>query len=108
SERAIAIVCGNLLRNACLYTEHGEVSVTVGEDYLLISDSGQGMTSQGVDDAFNADYNPANAQGNGIGLSLVKRITDRFGWTIAVKSERSKGTQIKLFFPATEILGIQA
>lgn len=108
SERAIAIVCGNLLRNACLYTEHGEVSVTVAEDYILISDSGQGMTSQGVDDAFNADYNPANAQGNGIGLSLVKRITDRFGWTIAVKSERSKGTQIKLFFPATEILGIQA
>ena len=66
------------------------------------------MTSQGVDDAFNADYNPANAQGNGIGLSLVKRITDRFGWTIAVESERSKGTRIKLFFPATEILGIQA
>jgi signal transduction histidine kinase len=104
SERAVAIVCGNLFRNACLYTEQGEVSVTVGIDYVLISDSGEGMTSQDVDDAFNADYNPVNAQGNGIGLSLVKRITDRFGWTIVVESERSKGTRIKLIFPEKRIL----
>ena len=104
SERAVAIVCGNLFRNACLYTEQGEVSVTVGIDYVLISDSGEGLTSQDVDDAFNADYNPVNAQGNGIGLSLVKRITDRFGWTIVVESERSKGTRIKLIFPEKRIL----
>jgi signal transduction histidine kinase len=65
------------------------------------------MTSQDVDDAFNAAYNPANAQGNGIGLSLVKRITDRFGWTIVVESERSKGTQIKLFFSDKEIIDVQ-
>jgi signal transduction histidine kinase len=61
------------------------------------------MRSQDVDDIFNADYNPQNAQGNGIGLSLVKRITDRFGWRISVESERARGTQIKVYLPARSI-----
>ncbi len=100
SPRAVAIVFGNLLRNACLYTAQGEVNVVVNEGSVLISDSGEGMTSQSVHDVFNTGYNPQNAQGNGIGLSLVKRITDRFGWHISVESEPHKGTQVKVYLPA--------
>lgn len=106
SARAVAIVFGNLLRNACLYTTQGEVNVVVKEDSVLISDSGEGMTSQSVRDVFNSDYNPQNARGNGIGLSLVRRITDRFGWRISVESEPHKGTQIKVYLPAKHAPGV--
>ena len=92
--KVVAIVFGNLLRNACLYTEKGEVIVTIAENSVLISDSGVGMTAKNMNDAFSSSYNPHNARGNGIGLSLVKRITDRFGWRISVDSQPHQGTEI--------------
>lgn len=92
--KVVAIVFGNLLRNACLYTEKGEVIVTIAENSVLISDSGVGMTAKNMNDAFSSSYNPQSARGNGIGLSLVKRITDRFGWRISVDSQPHQGTEI--------------
>jgi len=92
--KVVAIVFGNLLRNACLYTEKGEVVVTIAEYSVVISDSGVGMTTKKMNDAFSSSYSPQNARGNGIGLSLVKRITDRFGWSISVDSRPHIGTDI--------------
>ena len=92
--KVVAIVFGNLLRNACLYTEKGEVIVTIAKNSVAISDSGVGMTAKNMDDAFSSSYNPQHARGNGIGLSLVKRITDRFGWHISVDSQPHQGTDI--------------
>jgi signal transduction histidine kinase len=52
------------------------------------------MTTKKMNDAFSSSYSPHNARGNGIGLSLVKRITDRFGWRISVDSQPHIGTDI--------------
>ncbi len=98
--KAVAIVFGNLLRNACLYTEKGEVIVTIAENSVAISDSGVGMTTKNMNDAFSSSYTPHNARGNGIGLSLVKRITDRFGWRISVDSLPHQGTDILVALPS--------
>jgi signal transduction histidine kinase len=92
--KVVAIVFGNLLRNACVYTEKGEVLVTISSNSVSISDSGVGMSAKHMNEAFSSSYNPQNARGNGIGLSLVKRITDRFGWHISVDSKPHQGTTI--------------
>jgi signal transduction histidine kinase len=92
--KVVSIVFGNLLRNACVYTDQGEVIVTITSDSVAISDSGVGMTAKNMNEAFSSGYNPQNARGNGIGLSLVKRITDRFGWRISVDSQPHQGTNI--------------
>jgi signal transduction histidine kinase len=41
-----------------------------------------------------------------IGLSLVKRITDRFDWQISIESELSRGTRVTLTIPAAEVIAL--
>jgi hypothetical protein len=43
-----------------------------------------------------------SAQGTGLGLSLVKKLTDLMGGTITVKSELGRGTEISISFVASE------
>jgi len=38
--------------------------------------------------------------GNGLGLNLVKRICDRFGWRIDIASELGKGTRVTIHLSA--------
>jgi signal transduction histidine kinase len=44
-----------------------------------------------------------NASGYDIGLTIVKRLCDRFHWQIEVSSEAGKGTQCRLIFPDSEV-----
>ena len=40
-----------------------------------------------------------------MGLSLVKRICDRFGWSVDVASERGRGTTVCIDFLAASNAG---
>lgn len=107
SPRVVAIVFGNLLRNACIYTERGEVQVTLGNAEVIITDSGVGMSKQHLGDVLSPAFNPDNASGNGIGLSLVRRITERFGWDIDIQSEPARGTRVRVVLPQVEVAAVE-
>lgn len=105
SDKVVSVVLGNLIRNAINYTEHGRVHIEVSEKNVIIDDSGQGMSPQQVDSMFKPFQRGENlnASGYGIGLTIVKRLCDRFNWQIEVSSETGKGTQCRLSFPESEV-----
>lgn len=96
------ILFGNLLRNAFSYTDSGHVRITLESDRFTIEDTGQGIAPEGLARIFQRHYRGPDSTGAGIGLSLVKRICEREGWPIAVRSLPRQGTRIELLFPDTE------
>lgn len=104
--RILSIVLGNLLRNACSYTDHGRVAVSVAGTSIVIEDEGIGIEKAQLEQVFQAYATRQHARGHGIGLSLVKRITDRFDWQISIESELSRGTRVTLTIPAAEVIAL--
>lgn len=105
SDKVVSVVIGNLIRNAINYTENGKIHIEVSDKSVVIDDSGQGMSPQQVDSMFKPFRRGENinASGYGIGLTIVKRLCDRFHWKIEVSSEAGKGTQCRLIFPESEV-----
>ena len=46
SPRAFSVLVGNLIRNACQYTEEGSVTVSVETDRVVVRDTGVGMSEE--------------------------------------------------------------
>lgn len=106
SETVLEVLIGNLIRNAILYTRGGEVDIEIDTDRLIISDSGPGIPEHSVARLFEPFHRAGNenASGHGIGLTIVKRLCDRFGWHVEVASRSRRGTSFSLDFaprPAT-------
>ncbi len=99
--KVAGIVFGNLIRNACAYTDEGTVTVTVNATGISIEDSGIGMNEEHLGRVFTRYFRASNARGSGygIGMSLVKRITDRIGWDIQIESEPDRGTRVVIAMP---------
>ena len=101
--QALAIVVGNLLRNACNYTPSGDVTVSMHSDRIVIADSGPGMNNETLtrmQEPF--ERNADNQAGHGLGLDIVKRVCERFGWSLEWHSQPGEGTQISVVLPAPE------
>ncbi|MFW2438430.1 MAG: sensor histidine kinase [Arenicellales bacterium] len=100
SEKALAMLLSNLLRNAAKYTEKGLISVTVSDSGVMIEDSGVGMSKEELENVFTRYYRvPGTSQsGHGVGLSIVKRLSDRFGWNVKMDSELEHGTRVTVGF----------
>jgi signal transduction histidine kinase len=99
-ETVVAVLIGNLIRNAILYTERGEVRIDIEDRQLSIIDSGPGIPQSSIKRIFEPFHRAAgdNDSGFGIGLTIVKRLCDRFHWDIEVSSEGGQGTSFKLKF----------
>lgn len=94
----LRIVVGNLIRNAFAYTREGSVSITLDRSGIRVSDTGVGIADNRLDDIFKPFY--SDQGGEGIGLSLVRRICLRYGWRLDVSSELGAGTCFSLLFDA--------
>ena len=105
----------NLLSNAIKFSHTGgTVVISVKRQKkagmtLKVADSGIGMDSKGiacaletfgqVDNKYNRKF-----EGTGLGLPLVKRLTEAHGGQLSVKSELGKGTVVSVHFPATRLV----
>lgn len=105
--RVFSVLISNLLRNACQYTERGEVVVTVGDGFVRVDDSGRGMAPEDVAHAFEPYYRGKGAGkgGHGVGLTIVRRLTDRFGWPLRLESTLGVGTKATIELPLAQTLG---
>ncbi|MEM7358919.1 MAG: HAMP domain-containing sensor histidine kinase [Pseudomonadota bacterium] len=103
ARKVLSIVLGNLIRNAVLYTNEGTVQVSIKENAVEIADTGIGMCEEQIKRIFQPYYradhnNKTERKGYGVGLTIVKRLSNRFDWTVDVKSEVNVGTTFKLSF----------
>lgn len=97
----MSLVWNNLFSNAIKFTEPGgkiALSLHTEGEYALVSvqDSGCGISKETGSHIFEKFYQGDTshaAQGNGLGLALVKRIIDITGSDIYVESELGKGTK---------------
>ena len=103
SDKVLAILFGNIIRNAILYTDEGCVNIYVNHKSVVIQDSGKGIPEQNVKEVFKPYYRGStDHSGYGIGLTIVKRLTDRFNWPIDIESRPGSGTKIRIQFPQAE------
>jgi signal transduction histidine kinase len=99
--RVFSVLVGNLLRNACHYTDAGRVVVHVRPGEVVVEDTGIGMTPEELARVFEPFWRANDGQrpGQGIGLSIVQRLSERFGWPVRLESERGVGTRAIVSFP---------
>jgi signal transduction histidine kinase len=100
--RVFSVMVGNLLRNACHYTDAGVITVTVRADSVAVSDTGIGMSAEELARVFEPFYRAGDRDkdGQGIGLSIVRRLSDRYGWPVRLESQPGKGTTATISFPS--------
>lgn len=94
----LKILVSNLVRNAFSYTTVGKVVITQDDHSLTVSDTGKGIPGHAIEQVFIRHFRDIGSEGAGIGLSLVKRICDRYGWQIRLESGENQGTAIKVSF----------
>ena len=97
----------NLIGNAVKFTkESGNITVSCHRAnkaiYVNVTDDGVGMDKETLSHVFEKFYQGDSSHataGNGLGLSLVKRIIDLAGGRISVVSEPEKGSTFTVSLP---------
>lgn len=99
-ESVIIVTVGNLVGNAVRYSAEGSVRVEVGTGRVTISDSGPGIAEEDLSRIFDRHFRGRNADGKGagLGLSIVKRLCDLYGWRIHFANRPEGGLQVTLRF----------
>ena len=107
NEELMSHIWINLIGNAVKYTHSGgRISVRAFEKNeeiaVHVSDNGIGMSHDVMEKIFEKFYQcdtSHSEKGNGLGLSLVKRIVELCDGRIVVSSEIGAGTEFTVFLP---------
>lgn len=110
-------VFGNLLNNACKYTDPGgsiRMFARIDGDAVVVAviDNGVGIPAGRLDDVFDLfvqiDTSLERAQGGlGIGLTLVRRLVEMHGGSVAAKSDglgRGSCFEVRLPLASAEVV----
>jgi len=111
-ERALKQIVINLVSNAVKFTQHGgriDVSAKrnpAGDFELIVADNGPGIPNERIDRIFKPFAQVDNrydrqAGGTGLGLALVRGLTELHGGRTWIESEPGKGTRAFVILPAT-------
>lgn len=100
-------IMNNLLSNAYKFTEKGYVSLEAEQDdqfvYLKVQDTGQGIDEKNFTKMFERYQQLGSAEnkapGTGIGLHLVKKLSEKHGGRVEVESELDKGSTFTVILP---------
>ena len=99
---------GNLLHNALKFTPAGgrvtlEVRPQDGAVWLLVEDTGIGISAEDRERVFQrfyrADWARRRGEGTGLGLALVRHIAESHGGTVRVDSQLGAGSTVGFSLP---------
>jgi two-component system, sensor histidine kinase and response regulator len=109
----LEIIFNNLVSNAIKYNMEGgtvDFNIDQNEEKVSISvkDSGIGMTKEEMDKLFQdfvriKNEKTKNITGSGLGLSIVKKLTENYGGTIDVTSTPDHGSTFVVTLPKEKI-----
>ncbi len=74
--------------------------------HLLVTDQGVGIAPENLEKNFEPDFS-TKAGGNGIGLALVKRITEQHGGRVAVSSKMGQGSRFSIWLPVLDQVEVE-
>ncbi len=98
----------NLISNAIKYTDEGTIYLSCNREQghlvIRISDTGRGISTHEQRNIFEEFYQVDNperdrSKGLGLGLSIVKRLTDMLNIKLEMESTFGKGSEFKLLIP---------
>jgi two-component system, sensor histidine kinase and response regulator len=103
NENEINIIFNNLISNAIKYNvDNGKVFVNIMSEKdqisIIVEDTGIGMTQEESDTLFQEfvrikNKQTQNIEGSGLGLSILRKIVDKYSGTVKVESEAGKGSK---------------
>jgi signal transduction histidine kinase len=99
-ESVVAVTVGNLIGNAIRYTARGEVVITIGNGRAVVEDTGPGIPEEELEHVFERHYRGQNISGKGagLGLAIVRRLCELYGWSIHFSNRASGGLRAELRF----------
>lgn len=110
----IEFILGQIVSNSIKYMDKKEsvlkiYSENMGNDVLLkICDNGIGMDEKSVIKAFEKGYTGKNGRrfgkSTGMGLYLCKKLCEKLGLGINIKSKENEGTEVTILFPINDMM----
>ncbi len=104
-------IIDNLFEDAVKFTDQGgKIAITMTEEsymaVLRIKDNGIGIDSQYLRHLFKPYHQfggKHNSGGTGLGLYIIKKMTDALGGSITAKSVKNEGTEFTIKLPAVAV-----
>ena len=107
--KVLSVIISNFLGNAVMYTDQGAIDLIIDTDRLVVQDSGIGMEIDDKGQAFKPYFRGSNSRrgGHGVGLSIVKKLSNRFSWQVDLTSEPGVGTTATLHMPQAKCFPLE-
>lgn len=108
-ERRMRQILINLISNAGRYCRNGQIGLKIRflshkgkhELHWTVSDTGRGMKPDELQHMFEPFAKSRDSQGLGLGLAVVKRLTDELDGSLKVSSKPNHGTQFVVTIPVS-------
>jgi signal transduction histidine kinase len=91
----VAMVIGNIVRNALQHGDSQAVTVKLQERTLTVGNTGR-ISDNDLPHIFDPRFT-TRAGGHGMGLYLARRICERYGWQIRIDSDVAGTTAVLTF-----------
>jgi signal transduction histidine kinase len=87
---------GNLVANAFEHVERGEVTIGTTPGAIFVEDTGAGIATDLLGDVRHPFVRGDASSGHGLGLAIIEELCQRFGWTLSLASDGSRGTRAQI------------
>lgn len=96
----VAVALGNLIGNACKYTQEGEIVVRVQPGRVRVEDTGPGIKAEDAEHLFERGVRGEGetVKGAGLGLAIVRRLCELYGWRVTLAPRAERGAVATLDF----------
>ncbi|MFA6979360.1 MAG: response regulator [Ignavibacteriaceae bacterium] len=116
-ERLLSGILKHIIGNAIKFTKQGGVTIEIGKEtlfqnkdeashaFIKVKDTGIGIEEKNLELIFDefrqvSEGFARNFEGNGLGLTIAKKITELMGGSITVESKIGVGSTFTVKFPA--------